>query len=154
MTSAGKSSQRTLLGFDFGLKRIGVAVGQELTGTAQALCTLSVKNKQIPWQEVSRLIEQWQPDALVLGLPLNKDNTEHDITRAARRFGNRLNGRYNLPVYWVDERLTSFAAEQLINEKSAKPGSIDSVAAQLILESWLQNPATNDVTSPAQNRDG
>ena len=136
--------QRILLGFDFGLKRIGVALGQELTGTARPLCTLTVKNKQIPWQDISQLIEQWQPGALIVGLPLNKDDTEHSISRAARRFGNQLNGRYNLSVYWVDERLTSYAAEQHLKQNSGNMDDIDSVAAQLILESWLQNPVQNE----------
>ncbi|MDH5325423.1 MAG: Holliday junction resolvase RuvX [Gammaproteobacteria bacterium] len=143
---------QTLLGFDFGTQRIGVAVGQVFTQTANPVTTLLVKNLQIPWPQITQLIQQWQPDAFVVGLPLNLDQTEHKVSQGARRFGNQLNGRYNLPVYWVDERLTSHAAEQMLADKGVNKGagkasnrekrdstySVDSVAAQLILESWLQ----------------
>ena len=132
------ATAKILLGFDFGLKRIGVAVGQEITGSARPLITLKVKNRSIPWQQISQLIEKWSPDALVVGLPLNQDQSEHAITKAARRFGHQLNGRYNLPVYWVDERLTSYAAQQQLADRGVKSDNIDSVAAQLILESWMQ----------------
>ena len=141
------STPQTLLGFDYGFKRIGVAIGHEITGQARPLATLVLKNKQIPWDNITRLIEEWAPGALVVGMPLNADQSEHEVSKAARRFGNQLNGRYNLPVYWVDERLTSHAAEQLLREPPL-PGknssaTTDSVAAQLILESWLQNPASH-----------
>lgn len=130
---------RVLLGFDFGTRRIGVAVGQELTATATALETLPSRDGGPDWAGISRLIEQWQPDALVLGLPLNLDGSEHEITRLARRFGNRLHGRYNLPVYTIDERLSSAEAEQLLAGKSHDKGDVDKLAAQLILESWLSS---------------
>lgn len=127
----------TALGFDFGTRKIGIAVGQTASCTATALEVLPVKNRQIPWAKISHLIEQWQPQLLVVGLPLNLDETEHEITKAARRFGNQLNGRYNLPVYWMDERLSSVEAESILRENKLGVG-IDAVAAQLILESWLR----------------
>jgi putative Holliday junction resolvase len=136
-------SARTYLAFDYGRKRIGVAVGQDLTSSANALTTLKLTNQKPPWEEITRLVEQWQPQAFVVGLPYNKDGSEHEITHAARRFGNQLSGRYQLPVYWVDERLTSAEAERILTQqrsagrrKSVKKEDIDSMAAQLILQSW------------------
>lgn len=135
-------SARLLLGFDFGVKRIGVAVGQELTGTARALETLRSPDGGPDWPGISRLIEQWQPDALVLGLPLNADGSDHEVTRLARRFGNRLKGRYNLPVFTIDERLSSVEAERLLAEQGRfEKEEVDSLAARLILESWLAQQA-------------
>jgi putative Holliday junction resolvase len=133
------NNPRILLGFDFGTKRIGVAVGQELTRTARALETLTSPDGGPDWAGISRLIEQWQPDALVLGLPLNLDGSDHEITRLARRFGNRLRGRYNLPVYTIDERLSSAEAEALLAERGRfDKEDVDKVAAQVILQSWLE----------------
>lgn len=138
-----ESKPRVLLGFDFGIKRIGVAVGQQLTGTARALETLTSPDGGPDWHGISRLIEQWHPDALVLGLPLNLDGTDHEITRLARRFGNRLRGRYNLPVYTIDERLSSSEAEALLAERGRfDKADVDKVAAQLILQSWLEQQST------------
>ncbi len=135
---------RTLLGFDFGLKRIGVAVGQELTGTASPLETLTTTHSGIDWDEIQRLIDEWKPHALVVGLPLNMDGSEHEMTAAARQFARRLQGRYGLPVYEVDERLSSIAAEERLQEEAKKRfhrrngrGRIDREAAQIILQTWL-----------------
>ena len=141
--------QRTLLGFDFGTKRIGVAIAQEITGTANPLVTVkAVKNKP-DWESISKIIAEWQPDLLVVGLPLHMDGTEQDMTQAARRFSNQLNGRYQLPVALMDERLTSNEAESILSEQSGSRGSlfrdsmfpdkaqIDMISAQLILQSWL-----------------
>jgi len=142
---------RTLLGFDYGLKRIGVAVGQELTGTATALATIRAIDGKPDWDTITRLINQWQPDELIIGLPLNMDGTFHDLSYKAQRFGNQLHGRYNLPAHFMDERLSSLEAErQLKNQYQVptKKGSrqklrkgqvedIDKQAAKVILESWL-----------------
>lgn len=141
----------TLLGFDYGLKRIGVAVGQELTGTATALATIRATDGKPDWDTITRLIKQWQPDELIVGLPLNMDGTFHDLSYKAQRFGNQLHGRYNLPAHFMDERLSSLEAErQLKNQYQVptKKGSrqkirkgqaedIDKQAAKVILESWL-----------------
>jgi putative Holliday junction resolvase len=139
------SKPRVLLGFDFGIKRIGVAVGQELTGTAHELETLTSPDGGPDWKGISRLIEQWQPDALVLGLPLNADGSEHEVTRLARRFGNRLNGRYNLPVFTIDERLSSVEAERMLAEEKGRfeKEEVDRLAARIILESWLAQQPDN-----------
>jgi putative Holliday junction resolvase len=130
---------RTLLCFDFGTKRIGVAVGQELTRTATALVTLNSRDGGPDWASISRLIKEWLPDALVVGLPLNLDGSESESSRLARRFGNRLAGRYNLPVFTADERLSSSEAEAILAEQGHfEKADIDRLAAQLILQSWLE----------------
>lgn len=142
---------RTLLAFDYGLKRIGVAVGQELTGTATALATIRATDGKPDWEAITRLIEQWKPDELVVGLPTNMDGTFHDLSYKAQRFGNQLHGRYNLRAHFMDERLSSLEAEsQLMNQqqttrkhtvqkktRKGQTADIDKLAAKVILESWL-----------------
>lgn len=135
------SQARTILGFDFGLKNIGVAVGQELTSSANPLTVVKAREGIPNWDEIQTLIQQWQPQLLVVGLPLNMDGSEQEMTVTARRFGNRLNGRFHLPVVWQDERLSTYEAlEQLgVRDKmQAKNRSdVDRISAQLILQSWL-----------------
>ncbi len=132
---------RTFLGFDFGMKNIGVAVGQELTNTATPLTVIKAREGIPDWDQISSLLAEWQPQLLVVGLPLNMDGTEQDMTAAAKRFGHRLNGRFHIPVDWQDERLTTFEAlDQLgIRSKmqSNKREDVDRISAQLILQSWL-----------------
>ena len=138
-------SSGALLGFDFGTQRVGVAIGQMVTATARPLTTLKNKDGGVDWQAVSHLIEEWQPERLVVGIPCHLDGSEHEMTHAARRFGNRLAGRYNLPVETVDERLTSVEAKQLLAESGqGKPAKdeVDKLAAQLILQSWLDQQTT------------
>lgn len=138
-------SKRTLMGFDYGRKRIGVAVGHELTATTQAIDTVAVRQNKPDWDHITRLLEEWKPDLLLIGLPMNMDGTEHDISKAARRFANQLNGRYQLPVELVDERLSSVEAEEIITEarrdkrikKSQAKRSLDQVAAEIIIRTWL-----------------
>ena len=129
------------MGFDFGTRRIGVAIGQTITRTATPLCVLAAQDGAPHWPEIAKLIEMWGPTGLIVGLPLHMDGAEQDLTRAARRFGNRLHGRFGLPVFWQDERLTSAAAEWEMAE-AARYGAhtkhdVDSIAATLIVESWL-----------------
>ena len=141
---------RTFLGFDFGMKRIGIAAGQDLTATTTALEGVRVTDAIPDWITITRLINSWRPDALVVGLPSHLDGTEHDMTRAARDFGAQLQQRYHLPVHMIDERLSSRAAEQILADQDKKgrkkrpkyhtqasKQQIDSVAAQIILETWL-----------------
>ncbi len=131
---------RVLLGFDFGLSRIGVAVGQEVTHSASPLATIRASAGKPCWEHITQLIEQWRPDLLVVGLPLHIDGTEQPLTVAARRFGNRLHGRYGLPVEWIDECLSTIEARKRLNLKSPLHGrrwDIDPVAAQCILQTWL-----------------
>jgi len=131
----------TLLGFDFGLQRIGVAVGQELTGTATALATVRSCNGKPDWDMITELIRTWQPDALVVGLPLHADGSESGFTRSVKRFILQLEDRYKLPVHPMDERLSSYAAAQHVGEgeHELKSRGIDAVAAKEILVSWLQS---------------
>ncbi len=138
---------RTLLGFDFGRNRIGIAVGQEITCTVTPLLTLTGKNQKPDWPGISHLINEWQPELLVVGLPLQVYGGEQDMSKAARRFGNQLKGRYNLPVEMVDERYSSLEANMLLREKQAPrakknmPQYNDHIAAQLILQSWMDTHA-------------
>jgi putative Holliday junction resolvase len=136
---------RTFLCFDFGTKRIGIAVGQELTHTATALVTLNNPDGGPDWANITRLIEEWRPDALVVGLPLYLDGNESESSRLARRFGNRLAGRYNLPVFTADERLSSSEAEAILAAQGHfEKADIDKLAAQLILQSWLEAQTTEN----------
>jgi putative Holliday junction resolvase len=135
----------TLLAFDFGHKRIGVAVGQTLTGSANALAVVAVAAKP-DWQTIGGIIDEWKPVALVVGLPLAADGGETGMSEDARRFGRRLEGRYGVPVWYEDERLTSFSAEQRFVDARSRGGMRrkdaalkDAMAAQIILENWLQS---------------
>lgn len=123
----------TLLCFDYGTKRIGVAVGQSLTGTASPLDIVRVYNNKPDWNAIEKIIENWKPDAIVVGIPLQMNNEQQEMTLAADKFARQLEGRFNLPVYGIDERLSTFEAEQRTNKKT----SIDDVAAQAILETWF-----------------
>ncbi len=131
------------IAFDFGMKRVGIAVGQSITKTATPLEFLSVKDGIPNWDIIKQLIEKWQPDALIVGIPLNMDGSEQDITFSARKFSNRLYERFKIPVKTVDERLTTVEARsQLFTEKgykALKKGIIDSMAAKIMLEDWLRN---------------
>ena len=132
---------RTFLGFDYGTKSLGVSVGSTGSGLAQPVTTTRIHHGVPDWPVLDRLVREWQPDALVVGLPLNMDDSENAMTRAARRFGQRLHARYNLPVQWVDERLTSVDAKNAMVEarvpwRQRKP-RVDRLAAQAILQSYL-----------------
>lgn len=135
-----------LLGFDYGTRRIGVAVGQTLTGSARPLTIVRARDGKPDWEAISRLIAEWRPAALVVGLPVHMDGTEHERTARAQRFGNQLAGRYNLPVHRVDERLTSYEAELDLRAQGRSGEALDAVAAQLILQSWLDAHAEESRT--------
>lgn len=132
---------RRVLAFDFGTRRIGVASGQELLGTGQPVAMLPARDGIPDWQQLAHLLEEWRPDLVVVGLPLNMDDTENEMCARARKFGKRIHGRFHLPVEMVDERLTSFEAK---GEVMAAGGSrdfgrhgVDDRAAVLILETWF-----------------
>jgi putative Holliday junction resolvase len=120
---------QTILAFDFGEKRIGVAVGNTITKTAQALTIIQERNQDERFKVLERLIQEWQPQILVVGLPTHPDGTEHEMTQRAKRFGNQLYGRFHKEVVWVDERYTSVAVEK----------GNDALAAQLILQQHLDH---------------
>lgn len=132
----------TLLGFDFGTKSIGVAIGQIITKTAQPIAAIKANDGIPNWDVVSKVINDWQPNLVVVGLPLNIDGSEQPITRGAKKFANRLNGRFGVKVTLQDERLTTTSAKEFIFEKGGykalDKGKIDSVSAALILESWME----------------
>jgi putative Holliday junction resolvase len=129
------------MAFDFGTRRIGVAIGQELLGSGRPVARIPARDGVPDWQQVESLLEEWRPDLAVVGLPLNMDDTENDMCARARKFGKRLHGRYHLPVEMVDERLTSFEAK---GEVMTAGGSrdfgrhgVDDRAAVLILETFF-----------------
>jgi putative Holliday junction resolvase len=129
-----------LIGFDYGSKRIGVAVGQNFTASAHPLAIVRVKNQQIDWRYISALIQEWQPEALIVGLPKHADGSECSTTIAAQNFAQQLEKRYKLPVHHIDERLSSVAAAERISDKDGKKNgeaNLDAVAAQIILETWF-----------------
>jgi putative Holliday junction resolvase len=133
----------TLLAFDFGVRRIGVALGNTLTGTARALEVFDSTPELQRFTHIEGLIRAWQPQRLVVGLPLNEDGTESDTTRRAQRFCNQLRGRFSLPVETVDERFSSREAQAIIEgraqsmPRSRRPREDDAVAAAVILEQYL-----------------
>ncbi len=127
-----------ILGFDYGERRIGVAVGEHLTRTARPLTTLTSRDGKPDWTAIHHLLEEWHPARLVVGLPLHLDGKEQSMTDRARRFGNQLQGRFGLPVSYADERLTSAEATRLLTGRGRNKAAIDKVAAQLILQSWLE----------------
>lgn len=134
------STHLAVLAFDYGTQRIGVAFGQSLTGTARGVKILKARDGIPDWEEIACLIAEWQPDAFVVGLPFNMDGTESELLKRAIKFANRLNGRFNLPCYGMDERLTSREARQMHAEsggKSQTATAIDDLAAGIILENWF-----------------
>lgn len=132
---------RTFLGFDYGERHTGVAVGSTHSGLAQPLAVLNARAGAPDWDAITRLVAEWKPDALIVGLPLNMDGSENRITRAARAFGELLRARYNLPVHMVDERLSSRVATDTLLEAGVPlkrhKYRIDKVAAQNILQTFL-----------------
>ncbi|MBI5891369.1 MAG: Holliday junction resolvase RuvX [Nitrosomonadales bacterium] len=135
----------TLLAFDFGTRRIGIAVGNSVTATAQPLTTIADEKNDTRFAAIAALIGEWQPAALVVGLPCNDDGTPHQLTALCRRFANRLKGRFDLPILLVDERYTSAAASMALGEigirgRKQKP-LIDQYAAQQILQAYFDEPS-------------
>jgi len=133
----GACATTTLLGFDPGSKQIGIAVGQTLTNTASPLCVVAVRRNVPDWESIDRVVGTWGPDALVVGMPLNMDGTEQEMTQVARRFQKQLMRRYRLPVHVADERLSTREARNRMAGKGRRDAEDDPVAAQIILETWL-----------------
>ncbi len=138
MSVAGRNAaEATLLAFDYGEKRIGVALGNALTRSARALTVIQNRSIDSRFEAVAALLREWQPDRLVVGLPSHPDGTPHVMTKLAKRFGNQLNGRFNLPVVWVDERYSSVDAESRLRERGERAEHIDAEAACVILQQYL-----------------
>ncbi|WP_455816762.1 Holliday junction resolvase RuvX [Pseudomonas cerasi] len=136
----------TMLSFDFGTKSIGVAIGQQLTGTARPLMALKANDGVPDWNKIEALLKEWQPDRVVVGLPLNMDGTEQPLTVRARKFANRLHGRFGVQIELHDERLSTVEARAELFERGGfralSKGSVDSLSAVIILESWFENHYT------------
>ncbi len=134
--------QRTIIGFDFGKKYIGVAVGQEITGSATPIGSVKARDGIPNWDLLANYLKEWQPDIIVVGLPLNMDGSEQQLTRDAKKFGNRIAGRFGIKVEFQDERLTTAdAKEQLFSRggyRNLKKDNIDAESARLIIESYFE----------------
>lgn len=135
-------ANRTVLGFDFGTKSIGAAIGQEVTGTARALTSFKAKEGNPNWQQIEKLLKEWQPDLVIVGLPLNMDGTEQPVTALAKKFANRLHGRFGVQVVLHDERLSTVEAKADLFDRGGyralDKGSVDAASAVIILESWFE----------------
>lgn len=135
----------TLLAFDFGTRRIGIAKGNSLLGTAQPLATIDAEKNEIRFAKIAELVNEWQPGGLIVGLPCNDDGTPHEMTALCRRFANRLKGRFNLPTIMLDERYTSLAASAQLNAEGVhgrkQKALLDQYAAQQILQAYFDEPA-------------
>ena len=131
----------TILAFDFGTRRIGVAVGEAETGMAHPLTTIAAERKDERFGAIGKLIAEWRPTLLLIGLPTHADGSEHAMTASARRFARSLEGRFGIAVALADERYSTQAAAEALHEAGVgareQRGVRDSVAAQLILQDWL-----------------
>lgn len=141
-----KSNSDTYLGFDFGNKKIGVAIGQTTTNTASPLQTLRSPQQKIDWDSIAKLIEEWRPAGLVVGISRQADGSDNIITPRMQKFCRQLEGRFRLPVFQIDEALSTFEAKQMLFDelgvRAAKLWAVqDQLAAQLILQSWLNTHA-------------
>jgi putative Holliday junction resolvase len=140
---ADSSKAECIIAFDYGTRFIGVAVGQSITRTASPLAALPAKDGTPNWDQIAALLKEWQPQRLVVGLPLNMDGTPSDMSQRAEKFAKRLHGRYGLPVEMSDERLSSFEArgEMLARDRGNRDfreRGVDSLSARLILEGWFE----------------
>lgn len=142
------SSHLTALAFDYGTKKIGVAVGQSITQTASPLAVLPARDGVPDWDTIEKLVKEWQPDVFIVGMPFNMDGSNNDMTSRAQKFIQRLSGRFNIPCYSIDERLSSREAKDIRKNMAEAHGkaynerdAIDSIAAQLILENWFASTA-------------
>ncbi|WP_317931425.1 Holliday junction resolvase RuvX [Halioxenophilus sp. WMMB6] len=139
----------TLLCFDFGSKNIGVAVGQRSLRSASELKSIPARDGVPNWEQVGALLREWQPELLLVGLPLNMDGSESEIAGRAKKFGNRLHGRFGLPVTLVDERLSTREAKLEARDRGHRgdygKNPIDSIAARLILESWYERDEASQI---------
>lgn len=132
-----------MLAFDFGEKRIGVAVGDAEVRIAHPHSTIHAEDNATRFAEIAKLVNEWRPGRFVVGLPMHADGTAHEITRLAQRFARRLEGRFGIPATLVDERLTSRAAESRLREGGARGSrveqALDAAAAREILEAWFES---------------
>lgn len=144
----GMHSERegTWLAFDFGVKRVGVAVGETATRLAHPLSAIATESNDARFEAIAKLVAEWRPVGFVVGQPRHADGGEHEIARLAGKFGRRLEGRFGIPVAYVDETLTSAEAESQLRGRAGRgaAGDVDAVAASLILQGYLDRLATPD----------
>lgn len=137
---------QTLLAFDYGLRHIGAAVGQQLVGSSNPAGVIRARDGAPDWPAVEKLVKEWQPDRLVVGLPLNMDGSDSPMSDRARRFARQLAGRFRLPVSMVDERLTSFAAKQQRRDSGQSTDfgrdTVDAEAACILLQDYFRSGAS------------
>lgn len=138
------SAALTVLGLDYGTKKLGVAIGQNLTNTAMGIDVIPVRNRQPEWARLDALVQRWKPGAFVVGMPYNMDGTENAMTAAARHFALSLSARYDKPCYHIDERLSTREARDIARQNAERSGKrpndraqVDAMVAQLLLESWF-----------------
>ncbi|SBT61971.1 Putative Holliday junction resolvase [Plesiomonas shigelloides] len=131
-----------MMAFDFGTKSIGVAIGQEITATARPIASLKARDGIPDWEQLQKLLNEWKPDLVVVGLPLNMDGTEQPVTACARKFANRLQGRFGQKVVLHDERLSTVEARSHLfasgGFRALDKGRVDAASACVILESWFE----------------
>ena len=143
----------TVMSFDYGTEKIGIAIGQSISSTAEPLTIIRAKDGIPNWSQITSLIESWRPNFFVVGLPYNLDGSNSEFLQRALKFANRLNGRFNIPTFGIDERLSSKAATEKFktgNPKNSVRNEIDDIAAQIILETWFSE--YNKKTSVDQAR--
>jgi len=132
----------TVLGFDYGEKRIGIATGQTITGNASPLDTVTAINHKPDWQKIEKIIKEWQPDLLIVGIPYYLDGSPSEMTKKAERFSRQLEGRFQIPTRTINETLSSFEAEQELQKKvkitQHNKQEIDKMSAAIIVQSWLE----------------
>ena len=138
---SSKEKEGNVIGFDFGQKRIGVAVGNNISKTAQALITIDSSSNNQKFEVIQKIIEEWQPISIVVGVPFNVDGSEHKVTNLSKKFAKQLEQKYSLPTHLIDERYTSIEASHEVKDKKIdlkkKKLLIDQIAAKIILQSYL-----------------
>ena len=125
-----------IVAFDFGEKKIGVAVGQTATCTSSPLQVIFNKNGKVNWFEISTLLDEWQPDLIIVGKPLNMDGTDSEIMKKVEKFHKKLRDLYDAKFEYIDERLTTFEARQILKEN--KPDEVDADAATILIDNWFE----------------
>ncbi|EPJ46404.1 MAG: holliday junction resolvase [Osedax symbiont Rs1] len=147
-----QQQSQQVLGFDFGTTRIGVASGQTLTMSTTELPPVNAREGLPNWQQLDAIIKEWQPVILVVGIPINMDDSISEMARRARRFANRIQDRYQLTCFLIDERLSTRDAKQIHYSRGGgnnfRKESVDGIAAQLILQSWFNS----DIRIPSHSR--
>jgi len=151
--STARAGETTILAFDFGTRKIGVAIGNALTRTARPLTTIRNEASAARFAAIASLIDEWRPDMLIVGRPLHADGSKHEMTARAERFARKLSGRFGLTVNCVDERFTTVAADSELAANGVhgrdRSAARDAVAAQLILQSWFDETNRSPIRGPA-----